>query len=177
MDESLKKEPFTNLSIKCSVARKFIDFSKKISRSRSLTLLVMIDFFEENRLSPLESLGPGMDSLELAIKRRINDLIAIVRDIEKQHTIPTKGMLEAILYELPATSEKTAKPTFEKALKNLVQQTDKPSVSLPTDHADMRLILSCIEHVRPSFGKNYYKLNLDQQQLEKLKNKYHVYHD
>ena len=85
------------ISIKASVAKKFRKYSKEISKSHSMTLLLMLEFFEHNGISPTEDLGPRMQTLENLIKKRINGVIAILKDIEKTQTKPTTGMLMALL--------------------------------------------------------------------------------
>ena len=110
MDEELKKERFEKLGIKTSVALRFRKFCKKMSRSQSMTLMLMLDFFEENGISPAESMGPRMETLETRmatlIKKRMNGMIAILKDIEKSQTKPTAAML----YSLFEQSEPTKKP-------------------------------------------------------------------
>ncbi|MGJ8551058.1 BfmA/BtgA family mobilization protein [Winogradskyella wichelsiae] len=53
----------------------------------------MLDFFETNGISPNETLGPNIKTLESQIKKRINAVIAIINDIEKNHDKPTTAML------------------------------------------------------------------------------------
>lgn len=99
MDRGYEKEPFEKLGIKISVAKKFRQFCKKMSKSQSMTLLLMIEFFEENGISPDESIGPKMQTLEALIKKRINGVIAIMKDIEKNQTKPTVAMIQALFAE------------------------------------------------------------------------------
>ena len=110
MDEELKKERFEKLGIKTSVALRFRKFCKKMSKSQSMTLMLMLDFFEENGISPAESMGTRMETLETRmatlIKKRMNGMIAILRDIEKSQTKPTAAML----YSLFEQAEPTKKP-------------------------------------------------------------------
>lgn len=96
MDKSFKKEQFQTIKIKTSVVKKFRRFSKKMSQSQSMTLLLMLDFFENNGVSPNETLGSQIQTLESLIKKRINGVIAIVKDIEKNQTKPTVAMLQAL---------------------------------------------------------------------------------
>ena len=96
MDKGFEKERFEKLGIKVSVANRFRKFCKRMSKSQSMTLLLMIDFFEENGISPNETLGPNMQTLESEIKKRINAVIAIIKDIEKNHDKPTTAMLESL---------------------------------------------------------------------------------
>jgi hypothetical protein len=110
MDKELQKERFEKLGIKTSVAIRFQKFCKKMSKSQSMTLMLMLDFFEENGISPAESMGPRMETLETRmatlIKKRMNGMIAILKDIEKSQTKPTAAML----YSLFEQSEPTNKP-------------------------------------------------------------------
>ncbi len=99
MDEAYKNEKFETLKIKSSVAKKFRRFSRSISKSQSMALLSMIEFFEMNGISPDEVMGPKMKTLESLIKKRINGVIAILKDIEKSQTKPTVAMIQSLFEE------------------------------------------------------------------------------
>ena len=100
MDKGYETEGFETLKIKSSVANQFREFSKMLSKSQSMTLLLMMDFFNENGISPTERMGPRMETLEnrisVLIKKRMNGMIAIMKDIEKSQTKPTVAMMEAL---------------------------------------------------------------------------------
>ena len=106
MDKGYEKERFEKLGIKTSVAERFRKFCKKLSKSQSMTLLLMLDFFEDNGISPNETLGPNMQTLESKIKKRINAVIAIIKDIEKNHDKPTTAMLQSLFMEFEPKQEK-----------------------------------------------------------------------
>ena len=106
MDRGYEKESFDGLRIKTSVANKFRKYSRSISKSQSMALLAMLEFFEHNRISPDESLAPSIRTLEHLIKKRINGVIAILRDIEKSQTRPTVAMIES-LFEQAEPEHKT----------------------------------------------------------------------
>lgn len=106
MDKGYEKERFEKLGIKTSVAERFREFCKKLSKSQSMTLLLMLDFFENNGISPYETLGPNMQTLESEIKKRINAVIAIIKDIEKNHDKPTTAMLESLFMGLESKPKK-----------------------------------------------------------------------
>jgi hypothetical protein len=110
MDKGYEKEEFETLKIKSSVAGQFRKFSKMLSKSQSMTLLLMLDFFEENGISPTERLGPRMETLEsrisLLIKKRMNGMIAIMKDIEKTQTKPTAAMLHSLFQQTEPKKEK-----------------------------------------------------------------------
>ncbi|MGM1057264.1 MAG: BfmA/BtgA family mobilization protein [Bacteroidota bacterium] len=99
MDEEYKNEKFETLKIKSSVVKKFRRFSRSISKSQSMALLSMIEFFELNGISPNEVMGPKMKTLESLIKKRINGVIAILKDIEKSQTKPTVAMMQSLFEE------------------------------------------------------------------------------
>jgi len=100
MDKGFEKEEFETLKIKSSVAIEFRKFSKMLSKSQSMTLLLMMEFFNANGISPAENLGPRMETLEnrisMLIKKRMNGMIAIMKDIEKSQTKPTVAMMQAL---------------------------------------------------------------------------------
>lgn len=105
MDEGFEKEGFDTLKIKSSVAVKFRRFCKTMSRSQSMTLLLMLEFFRDHGISPNDSLGPNMIASEVRILKRINAVIAIMRDMEKTQTKPTAAMILS-LFEESAQNEK-----------------------------------------------------------------------
>jgi len=110
MDRGFEKEEFETLKIKRSVANEFRKFSKTLSKSQSMTLLLMMEFFNENGISPTEHLGPRMETLEnrisLLIKKRMNGMIAIMKDIEKSQTKPTVAMMQALFEQTEPPKKK-----------------------------------------------------------------------
>ena len=99
-------EQFTTISFKCSTAKKFRAFSKKMGVSNSMTLLMMVDFFETNKVSPKESIGPNIHTLENLIKKRVSAVIAILRDMEKNQTKPTTAMMQSLFEEAEPKKKK-----------------------------------------------------------------------
>ena len=96
MDKGYEREPFRTVCIKLSVLRKFKGFSKRQGTSHSMTLLAMVEFFEENGISPDERMYESIASLKYLIKRRFNAMVAIMRSIEKEQTLPTVSMIQAL---------------------------------------------------------------------------------
>ncbi|WP_405199332.1 BfmA/BtgA family mobilization protein [Christiangramia sp. LLG6405-1] len=99
MDKGFEKERFESVSLKTSVVKKFNNYCRKMSMSKSMTLLLMLEFFDENGISPAESMGPKMQTLENLIKKRMNGVIAILKDIEKNQTKPTVAMMQSLFEE------------------------------------------------------------------------------
>jgi hypothetical protein len=65
----------------------------------------ILDFFMYNEISPHERLGPTGRTIEASFKKRINAVIAIMRDMEKTQTKPTAAMI-ASLFQTEAPPEK-----------------------------------------------------------------------
>ena len=62
----------------------------------------MLDFFFYNEISPKEKLGPTGRTIEAKLLKRINAVIAIMRDMEKTQTKPTVAMIESLFQtEMP----------------------------------------------------------------------------
>ena len=80
----------------------------------------MIEFFESNGISPKESIGPQMQTLESLIKKRINGVIAIMKDIEKNQTKPTVAMMQSLFKE--------AEPKKKPLLMEKETKKKKPSI-------------------------------------------------
>ena len=179
MKKKQKKESFVTFKIKTSVAKRFRKFTKDLGLRQSASLDLMLDFFETNRLSPTQHLGPNMKSLENHLEKRINASIAIVRAIESTQTKPTQAMLAALFESLPEKAKKKLPPSFEQALQNTLAHkpiTPQLPESLP-EKKDLEEVLKNIEMVKPTFGIPYLKVNMEYDELKSLKYKYHVYHD
>ncbi|PQV48223.1 hypothetical protein CLV33_10573 [Jejuia pallidilutea] len=113
MDKGYEKERFESLSIKRSVVKKFRKYSKSISKSNSMTLLLMVEFFERNELSPEDDLKPGLMETENRIKKRINAVIAIIKNIEKNQTKPTLAMLQSLFMNVEPKPKILIEKSFE----------------------------------------------------------------
>ena len=96
MDKSYKNEGFSNVKIKTSVARRFKIFVRKFQASNSMTLDQMLEFFEKHQLLPNDEIPNHLLQTERRLLKRINAVIAIMKDMEKTQTKPTVGMLEAL---------------------------------------------------------------------------------
>lgn len=97
MDRKYKNEGFANLKLKTSEFKRFRNFAKKMGQSNSMTLGLMLDFFERFKISPEEDIGNNMMTLEKRIGKRINTLIAILKSIERDQTLPTFAILKSFL--------------------------------------------------------------------------------
>ncbi|MCX2838271.1 BfmA/BtgA family mobilization protein [Salinimicrobium sp. MT39] len=99
-------DSFIGIRFKKETAKRFQEFSKTHFKSHTEALDTMLDFFFYNEISPKEKLGPTGRTIEASIKKRINAVIAIMRDMEKSQTKPTVAMLECLFQ----TEESKKKP-------------------------------------------------------------------
>ncbi len=89
-------DSFIGIRFKKETARRFQEFSKTHFKSHTEALETMLDFFFYNEISPHERLGPTGRTIEASFKKRINAVIAIVRDMEKNQTKPTAAMIASL---------------------------------------------------------------------------------
>ena len=87
---------FSGINVKKTIADRFRRFAKQISSTNSEALEAMLNFFEWNEISPNDNL----DTRNTELKKRINAMIAILKDIEKTQTKPTTAMLQALFQEV-----------------------------------------------------------------------------
>ncbi len=96
MDIEFKQEPFVTLKMKRSVAKRFRRFCKRMGASQSIAITDMLNFFEKHQLLPNDEIPNHLLQVEKRLLKRINAVIAIMKDMEKTQTKPTVGMLEAL---------------------------------------------------------------------------------
>ena len=185
MDKGYEKEEFKSLSIKKSVLQKFRRFSKRFGRSQSMTLLAMLEFFDGHGISPDQQLGETIASLKHLMKRRFNAMVAIIRSIEKEQTLPTVGMLQALFGQGDSSSDlddgfdlvEKKYPEAEQA-GDLLLETTVPLVRyerleerLEALRSDFQYVLDHVRTVKGNFGKGYLKVDLQPEEIENYKRK------
>jgi len=99
-------DSFIGIRFKKETAKRFQEFSRTHFKSHTEAMATMLDFFFYNEISPKEKLGPTGRTIETSIKKRINAVIAIMRDMEKTQTKPTVAMIESLFQ----TETPTKKP-------------------------------------------------------------------
>ena len=162
------------------MATRFRKFSKRIARSHTDTLEIMMNFFDLNELSPNESLGANMRTLENSLKKRINALVAIIRDIEKNQTKPTNAMLELLFQENPEVNE-PQEELFEFEQQELISENEEldhyrnryeeVQQQFHSVKYDLDKIIDKTTYIKGNFGGGYLKLDLTKEELENIKQK------
>jgi len=172
-------ERFYTIRFKRNTAKRFKQFSKKISNTYSETLDTIMDFFEWHGISPFRKFSTQISNEEEKTRKRIDAVIAIIKDIEKNQTKPTNAMLlslfeEKILDEEPELIEKKfidKTPEEKKIIETTVpkiryRQLHSKLMSVKTD---FQYVLKKVKVVKSSFGKPYFKLELTEGELKKYR--------
>lgn len=191
MDKGYEKERFTSLSIKIRIAKKYRRFCKTQGKSLSLTLLAMVEFFEDNGISPDERMHETVASLKYLIKRRFNAMVAIMRSIEKEQTLPTVSMIQALFQqELESGDGEEWEGDFD-FFEQQLSEINTPvepelldtEITVPKIRyerlrermealkQDFAHVLDHVEPVKNRLGKDYLRLDLNPGVLEKYRAK------
>ena len=181
------KYGFSGVNLKKKTAVRFRILSKELSLSNTEAMEAMLDFFEIHQLSPMDSIDGSLSAIEIRIKRRIGNAIAIIRDIEKGQTLPTVAMLQSLFDQQFETDNDDGDldedfEFIEKKFENQenteewIEETTVPKIryerleeKMEALKADFGYVLEQIKEVKVSFGKNYLKLELSLDELEKYK--------
>ncbi|MCR8667469.1 hypothetical protein NO995_07245 [Aestuariibaculum sp. M13] len=163
----------------------------------------MIDFFNGYGIKPTDTLESHLGKVESSIKKRINSLVAIIRDIEKHQTAPTYEMLQLLFQEAAGSSEKSNSNNETIAGRKVL---DQPPISFEKHEAilekmkkapidgythyknqyfdtqqkllELQYLLSdsleVSTYVSPAFGKGYVRLDITKANYKELKDKSHV---
>ncbi|RNL90328.1 hypothetical protein ED312_06465 [Sinomicrobium pectinilyticum] len=176
MEDAYQKYQFSAISIKKEVAMRFRTFSRLVSDSHTRTLEAIMNFFEWNDLSPNDDLGIKNNRTN----KRINAVIAILKNIEKHQTLPTKAMLDTLFQEISqvegeeekeedfdfGTPEDLSRDTELEYYRNRYEEMQQ---QLHSYKDRVQGLLGQLTYVKGTFGKGHYKLDMDRDEFENLK--------
>ena len=171
------KNFFVTLKIKLETAEGFRKFSRDLGKQQTDALQLMMDFFIKHGLNPSEDLGPNMKTLEGNINKRINAVIAIIRDIEKTQTKPVLAMIQLLFQENTDQKkkiliEKSSVSNEERKLHSQPEPETLLKLKISETRSDLQMLLKNVALVRNSFGTPYLRLNLSQDEFKSLQTKY-----
>ncbi|UMB54184.1 hypothetical protein MKD41_01595 [Lutibacter sp. A64] len=175
-------DTFSTIRFKIKVANKFRKFSIQIARTHSEAMEAMLNFFDLNDLSPNDNLGVKNERTN----KRINAVIAILKNIEKHQTKPTTAMLKKLFEEV--TNEENEEEEYDFETPKLTTETEELTYfrnAYYTKQENYNVLKQDIEdiirktiYIKSSFGKGYFKLNITKEELENLKLRLeNVYHN
>ena len=176
--EKKKKSDFSAISINRIVAGRYREFSKKISKSHTLTLELMIDFFEGANISPKNKYLMNHMGFEHRLNKRFDYIEELLRRIELEQLKPTHDKLKK-LFEYAENEERDRKEgleyekrMFEQSLKkDRITQYDNYilKVNWKNERNKVLKLLNKVKLEKPRFGKQYFKLDINENDLESLK--------
>jgi sulfur relay (sulfurtransferase) DsrC/TusE family protein len=151
-----KKSDFSAISINRIVARRYREFSKKISKSHTMTLELMMDFFEGAKISPKNKYLMNYMGSEHRLSKRLDYLEELLRDWEKNSRKDLK--LQQKMYD-------------QSLKKNRVTQYDNYMLkeNWKKERKQILKLLDQITLEKSRFGKSYYKIEIEENDLESLK--------
>ncbi|TGV03368.1 BfmA/BtgA family mobilization protein [Flavivirga rizhaonensis] len=169
---------FYTIRFKRATAKRFKSFSKKVSNSYSVTMELIIDFFEWHGFLPSERFEKSLGQELVKNRKRTEAAIAIIKDIEKNQTKPTNAMLELLFQESPEQNE-TQEELFEFEPQELITENEELNYyrnqyqgiqqQYQNIKDDLEKILNKTSYVKGSFGKGYLKLELTMEEFENYK--------
>lgn len=179
---------FYTIRFKRPIAKRFKAFSKKVASSYSETMEQIIDFFEWHGFLPSERFEKSVRQELMHNRKRTEAAIAIIKDIQKQQTLPTKAMLDTLFQEIAQTEQQETEEeifdfgtpetlTRDTELGHYRKRYEEMQQQLSRDKNRMQEFLGQITYVKGAFGKGYYRLDMNKNELENFKtNLDHVHH-
>ncbi|MDO7171759.1 BfmA/BtgA family mobilization protein [Mariniflexile sp. AS56] len=171
-------DDFNTIRLKKKTIVKFKKYSKKTSPSYSETIDFMIAFFEDNNLSPYDTLGMNRTSLQNVLNKRIDAVITILRQVEETQLKPTKKMLESLFEEVedtkPLILEKSTinKPILtaeNEALTYYRNAYFKQQAELNGLKHKLKDTIGEFKLIKNTFSSNFYVLKLSEHEYSVLK--------
>lgn len=173
---------FSAISIKDVVASRFRMFSKRIAKTHTETLTLVMDFFEWHGYIPDQRFGKDIIAGQEKNRKRIDAVIAIIKSVEKSQNIPLVN-IETMLNSLFQEEVKKYEPKLLET-----KTLDKPKSKMSTDKKGisqiefdrtkdklietkdrMRYILKQIKPVKNRFGKDYLKVDITREEVARFK--------
>ena len=171
-------EQFYTIRFKRKTAQRFKKFSKKISKTYSGTLDAVMDFFEWHGFKPNDRFVDSILEEIRKNRKRTEANIAILRDIEINQTKPNNAMLLSLF---GANTETKKQPKIERKLRAKPSEKLKEiEVTVPKIRyerleskmknitQDFQYVLDNVTTVKSPFGKEFLKLDISKNELEKF---------
>ncbi|GMN07173.1 hypothetical protein MTsPCn5_25620 [Croceitalea sp. MTPC5] len=171
-------EKFFTIRFHRNTAQRFKHFSKRISKSYTETLDVMIDFFEWHGYSPHQRFGKEIIEDQKKTRKRIDAVIAIIKSVEKSQNIPLINIETMLLSLFEGTYKKRKPRLVEKTIKkespvkdDRVPQYKHNRLKRKYIETSERLlyVLDQVELVKNRFGKDYLRIDLTHEELARYK--------
>jgi hypothetical protein len=178
-------DDFNTIRLKRKTLEEFKEYSLKTSPNYSETLEFMIAFFKDTGISPYDTIRNPILASTVAIYRRLDYIIALLKDIEKTQLIPTREMLESLFHGVEKEEEKqplyiertkeeieASKTEEERLIDHYHDQYEETREQLVETRNYLLQLLDDLTLVKSTFGKDYYRLDIAKEKIEEIKAKY-----
>ncbi len=179
--DNKRKSTFSAISINRITAERFRAYSKIVSRSHSETIDAMIDFFEKTKITPRNEVMISFIRFQNYMIGRFDYLEELLRTMEREQIRPTHDMLKS-LFDGTALRKKEQPLLVDKMVIRMTKEEwdmEEGKVSFERYHdvikargKDRRVfskVLDSITKVEPTFGKTYFKLEIDETELDGIR--------
>ena len=179
--DNKRKSTFSAISINRITAERFRAYSKIVSRSHSETIDAMIDFFEKTKITPRNEVMISFIRFQNYMIGRFDYLEELLRTMEREQIRPTHDMLKS-LFDGTALKKKEQPLLMDKKKVRMTREEwdmEEGKVDFEKYHEvikargkDRRVfskVLDRITKVEPTFGKPYFKLEMDETELESIR--------
>ena len=174
-------DDFNTIRLKRKTLQEFKEYSLETSPNYSETLEFMIAFFKDTGISPYDTIRNPILASTVAIYRRLDYIVALLKDIEKTQLIPTREMLESLFKGVEEKEEKQPlyiertieeiedlKSEEEKLIDYYSNQYEVTSKELSKTKDKLSQIENKLVYVKNTFGTSYYKLNITPEKYKTL---------
>ena len=179
--DNKRKSTFSAISINRITAERFRAYSKIVSRSHSETIDIMIDFFEKTKITPRNEVMISFIRFQNYMIGRFDYLEELLRTMEREQIRPTHDMLKS-LFDGTALRKKEQPLLVDKKNLRMTREEwdmEEGKVSFERYHDVIKAkgkdrhvfskVLDSITKVEPTFGKTYFKLEMDETELESIR--------
>ena len=175
------KSTFSAISINRITAERFRAYSKTVSKSHSETIDTMMDFLERARITPKSEVMIRFIKFQNYMIGRFDYLDETLRRMEREQLRPTHDMLKSLLDGTALKKKQQALLLDEASIKMTREEwnMEEGKVSFEKyddvikawskDRRTFSKVMDSIAKVEPTFGKPYFKLEIDAAELARMK--------
>ncbi|MCG2459768.1 hypothetical protein K8352_03325 [Flavobacteriaceae bacterium F89] len=180
-----RKSTFSAISINRITASRFRVYSKKTSKSHTDTLDLMMDFFEGAKISPKNKYLMDYMRLNHYMDKRMDYMEVLLRAWEKNDPMFKihDHFKQILIFAEKEEERKKRDDEFAEAMysnmkssRNVVPKYDYDLLVQKGRDERERIynLVKKINPVRPNFGKPYCRIDIDENELERLMKAYYT---
>ena len=174
-----KKSDFSAISINRIVAGRYREFSKKISKSHTTTLELMMDFFEGAKISPKNQYLMNYMGFVHYMTKRFDYIEELLRNWEKNSSIPRIHDMLKKIFDYAEEEEKSRRKDLELRQKMFDHSLKSDRVTQYDNYMlkenwkmERNRVLKLLDGItleKSRFGKSYYKIKIEERDLESMR--------